>query len=167
MHRRKFLWVVPVGMTLTAGCSARSTSDKTPTPTPSIESQVDVPDCPDKPDPLTRENAAEFAVQFEGAYLTREVLDDHYGVTEVYVPDSVDDVDPTVTETGDGFVVRFTTQLAYSYRPPDATRDKHVDDPMHTANYFVSRETTMRAESGPDDPVDPREEGETVRCPPE
>lgn len=161
MRRRRFLRVVPVGATL-AGCLSSSPSESTPTSTPPIESQVTVPDCPDKPDPLTRENVAEFALQFEGAYLTREVLDDHYGVTEVYVPDSVDDVDPTVTETEDGFVVRFTAQFAYSYRPPDATRDKHVDEPLHTANYFVSQETVLRAESGRDDPVDPRERGR--RC---
>lgn len=159
-------------MTLTAGCTSRSTSDTTPSPTPSIESQVTVPDCPEKPDPLTRENVVEFVVRFENAYVTREILDEHARVT--YVTFSAgeevhpDETEPTVTETDDGFVVRFAARVRHGRQRYDSTHVKDVDEPPYTANYFVSGETILRGKKdGRNNPVDPREEGSAVRCPPE
>lgn len=175
MNRRRFLRFAPVGVTVVPGCLGTFNSESTPTTptsTPPIESQVTVPDCPGKPDPLTRENVVEFALRFEHAYVTREVLDEHARVT--YVTFSAGEnvhpdewTEPTVAETADGFVVRFGVRVRHGRRRFDSTHVKHVDDPPYTANYFVSGERMLRAESGRDHPVDPRAEGEAVQCPPE
>lgn len=171
MHRRQLLRLAPGGAALLPGCLDSFTADPTPTtptPTPPIESQVSIPDCPEKPDPLTRENVVEYAVRFENAYVTREILDEHARITSVTFIRPVGDwAEPSVTESGDGFVVRFGARVSYDQQRYDSTRARHVDEPNYTANYFVSRERVLRAESGREESVDPREDGSAVRCPPE
>jgi hypothetical protein len=177
MNRRGFLGTVSgVGIVL-AGCLGQGTTPEKPTdslttspapsPTPGVESDVEVPPCPEKSDSFTRETALEFAMQFEKAYVTRTVLQEHERVTAIDIDIGNGLTNKTATQTDDGWLVRFTvTGPAYRYRPtPNSTETAHVDPPLYVANYVISEETVIRAQSV--EAVDPRENGTVVHCPPE
>lgn len=178
MNRRQFIGAVGGVSVTSAGCLGQSATPErqtdspsaTPTPTPSpttpVESRVDVPPCPEKPASFTRETVLQFATQFEKSYVVRRTLREHERVTsvDVSVSDSLTERDATPTE--EGWVVRFTAiGPAYRYRPTqNSTKTAHVDPRAYTANYFLSRQTVLRATAV--EALDPREEGVAVRCPP-
>lgn len=177
MNRRGFLGTVSgVGIVL-AGCLGQETPPEKPadslttSPPPfstsGVESDVEVPPCPEKSDSFTHELILKFAMQFEKAYVTRTVLQEHERVTSIDIDIGDGLTNKTATHTDDGWLVRFTVNgPAYRYRPtPHSTETAHVDPPLYVANYFVSEETVIRAQAV--EAVDPRENGTVVHCPPE
>lgn len=143
-----------------------------PTATLALESQVNLPPCPKKPDSLTRDNVESFTVQFEKAHSTRVILRENEYVTYVQFKNIAGDYDGELnvdtTELENGFLVRFAVTTAYGYRPePKTPETVHADLAPYTANYFVSNQRVVRAESEQDTTVDPREVGTEVHCPPE
>lgn len=175
--RRQLLHLLGVaGLLGLAGCSSltadRSGKTGLPTATKDIESRVEVPDCPDKPDTLTRESVVPFAVQFEKAYFTRQILEERDAVTYVQFKQiagvSDDNPDVAVRSAEDGYEVRFSVSVAYGYRPaPRTPESAHADLPGYAATYFLNESLVVRAEARGETPVDPREVGEQVLCPPE
>ena len=171
MNRRKFLGVVGgIGVSF-SGClgqgSAPAQPTDSPTPSPTVESRVEVPACPEKPDSLSRENVLQFAIQFEKAFVTRTVLQEHERVTSIDVDIGDGLTNKTAIQTDGGWLVRFTvTGPAYRYLPsPNATETAHVDPPLYAANYFITDQTVLRAQAV--EAIDPRETGTVVHCPPE
>lgn len=158
---------------LLAGCLngvLPSQQTRTPTSTPDIESQVDLPTCPEKPDSLTQDNVEAFTVQFEKAYSTRVILRENEYVTYVQFKNIAGDYEGELnvdtTELENGFLVRFDVTTAYGYRPePKTPETVHADLAPYTANYFISKQRVVRAESEEDTTVDPREVGTEVHCP--
>lgn len=164
MDRRRFLQIALGGLSATAGCLSPS-SQSSPTPSPAVESRVEVPSCPTKPSPLTEENVGPFAVQFEKAYFTRQILRNNERVT--YVEFLSIDESPTVTKVTGGYVVRFEALPAYGFRPnPDTPETAHADFPQSTLHYFISNETVRRTRTTEQETVDPLKIGTVVQCPP-
>lgn len=174
MKRRPLLTrISALGTMCVAGCTGMTGSDSTqspdrtptesstPTATPEVESQVEVPPCPDHSDSFTRESVLQFAIQFEKSYLTRKTLQqqDHVISVDIGITDSI--IDKNATQTTDGWLVRFSV-----IGPAFETTTGHGDPPAFGANYFISDENMLRATAGK--AVDPREVGvgAVVHCPP-
>lgn len=157
MNRRQLLAAV-------GGLGVPLGTNGTPEPHPYVE----VPPCPEIPEPLTRETVGRFAPRFERAYANR-ILDDrtrdmalHSSSLSVSIHD-----DPEVATAGDGWVVRFlVVGPGYGIRPPGGGAiSVHLG--YWTAHYFVTDDTVVRAAGDPPiEPVDPREHGTAVQCPP-
>lgn len=176
MDRRRFLGFLGGLGGLLAGCTGRTqqpaadsdptttaTDEPSPTdaPTPTGWADLDVPPCPERPETFTEETAASFATQFERAYVTRVTLrDTSYTVTSITVRTD----DPTVTATDDGWLVTIDViGPASRFRREDGTSG-HADPGTYTASYHLSDDAVRRATAV--DPVDPRERGTAVTCPP-
>lgn len=178
MERRRVLRAVAAGLSAigtvclpaASGCLSRFERPATsPAPSPPVESRVDVPPCPTRPDPLTASAAATFAVRFEKAHVARVILRDHERVTYVDFLElgSADGSNATVAAVDGGFRVRFSARPAFGYRMhPGTPESAHVDFAAYTAHYFVDEQTVRRAKSTGETPVDPRESGAEVDCPP-
>lgn len=173
MYRRRLLVLVGGMAGPLGGCSGGGRlpgqSTDSPTPSPPVESRVEVPPCPEKPDPLTRETVVRFAILFEKAYVTRQILHEQERVTYVdflTIGQVEDDPNAPVTPTADGFIARFPVSPAYGYRDdPGKAVTAHADLPEYTATYFVTDETVRRAKATSDTPVDPQNDGKVVTCP--
>lgn len=169
MNRRQVLaGIGGVGASL-SGCldGGAATTQPTDAPTPAVESQVEVPPCPERPDSFTRETALQFATQFEKSYRIRRTLREREHVVSIFVEIREALTEKTATRTDEGWLVRFTVLgPAYRYRPtPSSTQTAHVDPSMTVAHYLLTDRTVFRAVSL--DTVDPREAGSAVQCPPE
>lgn len=175
MNRRRFLVLVGGVAGSLGGCAGRGRlpgqPTESPTSSPPVESRVEVPPCPEKPDPVTRENVVRFATLFEKAYVTRQILTDQERVTYVdflTIGQVEDDPNLPLTPTADGFIVRFPVSPAYGYRDDPGTPDTtHADLAGYTATYFITNGTIRRAKATDGTPVDPREKGTVVTCPPD
>lgn len=173
MNRRQFIGVAAgVGVSF-SGClgqgspPTRPTDSSDQTTTPGVESQVDVPPCPERPATFTADTVLDFAIQFEKAYLTRRTLEEHERIVSIDVDIGGQLVKKSSTRTTDGWIVRFSVLgPAYRYRPtPGSTRTRHVDPALFVANYFITDATVLRAAAT--EAVDPQEVGEVVQCPPQ
>lgn len=159
--RRRALLVAVAGL---PGCTEPSASGPTPTATPPVESGVDPVACPDRPSTLTASSVATFVHQFERAYVARRVLARVERVTSFeFLSFGVE----SVTETGDGYRVEVGGFYGYAYYD-DATAvaTTHADSGTYRATYLVTERAVFRVEHDEDDAVDPRTDGERVRCPP-
>lgn len=137
------------------------TDSTTSTSTSVVTSGIELPPCPEKPDPLTRNNVKPFTMQFERAYLSRRVIEKKSG--EIISID-VSTNDPKAKRLGDGWVVRVTVKgPEYTFRYSE-TETEHVDPQISTVSYFIDNQTVRRATGGKE--VDPRESGRIVQCPP-
>lgn len=143
-------------LVISAGCTdrtprSRTDSESSPTPTEPEPKQ-----CPEKPVSLTAATVAEFAVEFERAYVWNSVLNREGHVSEIEV---VIGEEPTVEETDQGYLV-YIDEVFVS-----TTGDWGVSDDEYIANYYITDDETLRAESSVKR-VDPRQEGSPVECPP-
>lgn len=116
---------------------------------------------------MTRETALQFAMQFEKAYVTRNVLREHERVIAVDIDIGGGLTGKSATQIEDGWLARFTVKgPAFRYRPDSkSTETAHVDPPMYAANYLITGQTVWRAKAT--EAVAPREDGTEVTCPPE
>lgn len=173
MNRRLFLSMAGLVGGSLAGCLGQGaapeqpTATDSPTPSPTTGSQVEVPPCPEKPNPITRDTVLQFATQFEKAFVTRNVLREHERVVSVDIDIGRSPTSKTATQTDGGSVARFNVNgPAYRYRPnPESTETAHYDPPLYVANYLVTDQTVVRAKAAKE--VDPREHGTEVTCPPQ
>lgn len=153
-----------------AGCLASPVRpNESPTTSPPVESRVEVPPCPERPEPLTGSGAATFAVRFERAYVTRRILRENDRVTYVdfLELEGTDGSSATVTEIDGGFEVRFSARPAYGYRQhPGTPESAHVDFAEYRVDYFVGDAAVRRATASEGTPVEPRTNGTAVSCPP-
>lgn len=173
MNRRRFLafsgsYLALAGCLEQAATPDRSTTDpssSTTTP-PETESYVETPPCHERPESFTSESALAFAIEFEKAYVKREVLQTYERVISLDVDIVEGLVEQSATQTDDGWLVRFTVKgPAYRYYPdPNSTETRHADPPVYAANYLITDQTIFRAEAT--EAVDPREEGTEASCPP-
>lgn len=164
MNRRTFLQASIGGLSFAAGCSS-PLGQSSPTLSPAVESRVEIPPCPAKPDPLTTQNVGPYAVQFEKAYFVRNILREHERVT--YVEFLTIDESPEVTREKGGFKVQFDARPAYGYRPnPGTPETAHADYARYTLHYFISNETVRRTKTTSQGTAAPFENGTVVHCPP-
>lgn len=136
---------------------ARETADPVHEPTPKP--------LPERPDPLTRDGAAEFALAFEAAYRYNGHLD--RGTTDQHVEAS----SATVETVAEGYVVRLES-FAYGYVDDDPDRtdsetpawDFHWDGARLRVVYLVTEDRVVRAVAeSPETTPDPRD-GTVVAC---
>jgi hypothetical protein len=126
-----------------------------------VSSDIELPPCPEKPDPLTRDDVKSFTMQFERAYLSRRVIEDK---SKEIISIDVSTNDPKAKEFEDGWVVRVTVKgPQYTFRYSE-TETAHVDPQIFIVSYFINNQTVRRAVGGKE--VDPRESGDSVQCPP-
>jgi hypothetical protein len=148
--------------TPTDSSTPSQTPASTPAPTTPIEYDIDVPECPERPESFTEDTVGEFATQFEQAYATRDYLRE---TSRDVVAIRVDTETPRVNRTSQGWFVNFTASTpAVEWTEPGSNETRHVDPALSTARYFISENSVYRVMNI--SAVDPRDDGERVYCPP-
>lgn len=184
LTRRKTLHTAALGLAGISGCASRVTGPsqptgspvptgspplESPTPAPTVIEGVAVPPCPTKPDEFSRETVLEYASQFEQAYVTRNTLRQQQTADVISIDVRIEGGQAERDDTGadDGWLVRFFVIGPYIeyHVSPGSDEPDHVDPVAYYASYLITAETAMRAKAG--DPVDPREQGAVVHCPPD
>lgn len=139
---------------LSAGCTERAPRSGVDGESSPTQTEPEPKQCPRKPAPLTAAKVAEFAVEFERAYVWNSVLDREGHVSEIEV---VIGEETTVEETDQGYLV-YIDEVFVS-----TTGDWGVSDDEHIANYYITDNETLRSKSSVKR-ADPRQEGSTVEC---
>lgn len=111
------------------------------------------PPCPERPSPLTGENAGEFVQSFERAYAWHVALDRYEGLRDLAV--HVDNV--TVVSGDRGVVVHVDVFVGISKARVEADRE-------YVASYHLDGGRPLRVEGN--ERGDPVGAGVAVRCPP-
>jgi hypothetical protein len=134
------------------------TESSTETPTPTV-TPIEPPPCPEKPDNLTADSAARFAVAFEEAYTTRETLAGESFLT-YHSLNGLPNPPSGATAVDDGYLYEFGVWEAYTTKY--ATGDSWYD-----VRYFISNQSVYRIQGEESDEQlpDPRENGTAVTCP--
>lgn len=121
------------------------------------EPELDIPDCPEKPDSLTDTSVADYATQFEEARQAQMALQNPPDPVKRI---SVSTHEVNTTETDEGWEVHFGRQ-----GPNVDYGDYHTDGPIQRVAYYVTEDTTLRT-AAVEEPLKPQEDGESVECPP-
>jgi len=133
---------------------------------------ADVPSCPQKPATLTKENVAQFAMEFEEAYKPRALIQESQPSFRSYTYTYISLVIPynaagniTGTAVENGYLVEFSVKLREGVNYEDGTA---VDgDLPYDVAYFIGSDSVHRIEKEySEEPLPgPRESGQPVTCP--
>lgn len=136
---------------------------------------MEKPPCPEKPEQLDADSAAQFAVDFERTYTAQQIYDDYDDESEqVLIHHSLNNVPSSpsnATALDDGYLYAFPVWEAMTIAYKRSDEGDMVGDEWYNVLYFVSNGSVYRMEQPEsnefEEPYpDPRENGTAVTCPP-
>lgn len=135
-----------------AGCTLGGVGQETATtdtPTTITPTPIEPPPCPEKPEELTADSAARFAVEFEKAYTARKALS---GECHLHTLNGLPNPPSGATTVDDGYLYEFGVGEAYE-------TTYSTGDSWYDVRYFVGNQSVYRiiGDESDEQLPDPRE----------